>query len=605
MTSRLIPLSNDPSIDGLLSGVAWGGNTLIFSFPTSASVYDSDGNIANGITYGNETNSFQEANIDQKNTLSYALGLIETYTNLSFLAPNETTTFSGAIRFALTTSWSTAAGYYPEGFFASGDIWMNSGQINPTYQTPAPGNWGFATILHEVGHTMGLKHGHDQRAYGSSPLNPGPLPAGQNNWNYSLMTYSSYEGAATNPVQGNTGSDNPQTYMQDDIAALQHMYGANFDYMNGPTLYQWDTDGNVFVNGNQWLITGVNAKVFMTLWDGGGEDTIDLFNFQTDVTLDLRPGAFSTFNTAQRADLDKSVTSNIPALGNFALARLYQNDPRSLIENGYGGKGNDKITGNAAANILVGYTGNDTLEGGANNDLLDGMEGTDIAVFSGAFGNYRIVTNADGTVTVTDGRQNADGQDILKDIQLLQFSDRTVSLPLTTTPTTPTTPVPTSPILRGTAGADSFSGTDIDEQIFGYNGKDTLSGGLGNDSLFGGAGNDLLTGGGGRDGFIFDTRLAKTNVDRIVDFKAKEDRILIDDKFFKGVGKGSLSKPVKLSKDKFYVGSEAKDANDRIVYNKAKGFLSYDPDGNGDQAAIKFAVVKAKMSLSAADIWII
>ncbi|WP_114944192.1 hypothetical protein [Microvirga calopogonii] len=71
------------------------------------------------------------------------------------------------------------------------------------------------------------------------------------------------------------------------------------------------------------------------------------------------------------------------------------------------------------------------------------------------------------------------------------------------------------------------------------------------------------------------------------------------------MGKGSLSKPVKLSKDKFYVGTSAKDANDRIGYNKSTGVLSYDPDGSGHQAAIKFATVKAKMALSAADIWII
>lgn len=608
LSSRPIMRSGDQSIDGLLSGAAWGTNTLTYSFPATAGRYDSDGIAANGINYGSETLSFQEANDAQKGILVYALRLVQTYTNLQFTSLDQSSANEGSIRLALSNAPSTAHAYLPEGSYGSGDIWMNP-VGGPTYGTPLAGNWGFATILHEVGHTLGLKHGHESKPYESSSFAPGPLSTEEDNWNYSLMTYRSYEGAETNPVQGNTSSDNPMTYMQNDIAALQYMYGANFDYLNGNTLYQWDTSGNAFVDGTYWL-TGENAKVLMTLWDGGGVDTINLFNFQTNVTLDLRPGAFSTFNEAQRADLDISLTSNIPAKGNFAMSRLFQNDPRSLIENGFGGSGNDKVTGNAAANILIGNDGNDTLEGGANSDHLEGGNGTNTAAFSGAYGNYGIVTNADGTVTVKDWRQSGDGQDVLKDIQFLKFSDQTVSWPLSTpttpnTPTTPTTPTSASPIVRGTTGVDILIGTDIDEQIFGYAGKDALSGGTGSDTLFGGLGNDTLTGGMGRDFFAFDTRPSKTNVDRLTDFRIKEDRILIDDQFFKGVGKGSLSKPVKLSSSKFFLGTAAKDANDRIGYNKATGVLSYDPDGSGHLAPIKFAIVKAKMALSAADIWII
>ena len=47
----------------------------------------------------------------------------------------------------------------------------------------------------------------------------------------------------------------------------------------------------------------------------------------------------------------------------MANAYLYNNDPRSLIENALGGSGNDTLIGNQAANYLSGGPGNDVLAG--------------------------------------------------------------------------------------------------------------------------------------------------------------------------------------------------------------------------------------------------
>lgn len=53
-----------------------------------------------------------------------------------------------------------------------------------------------------------------------------------------------------------------------------------------------------------------------------------------------------------------------------------------VIENAFGGRGNDVIIGNDADNILKGNAGDDVLYGGAGQDQLWGGTGSDIFVFS-------------------------------------------------------------------------------------------------------------------------------------------------------------------------------------------------------------------------------
>ncbi|WP_230533305.1 hypothetical protein [Microvirga roseola] len=57
--------------------------------------------------------------------------------------------------------------------------------------------------------------------------------------------------------------------------------------------------------------------------------------------------------------------------------------------------------------------------------------------------------------------------------------------------------------------------------------------------------------------------------------------------------------------DMFVVGSKAKDAEDRIVYDKAKGVLSYDADGTGSKEQVKIATLSSKATLKYSDFFVI
>ena len=118
----------------------------------------------------------------------------------------------------------TAYAYEPFSDPRDGDLWLSP---SANYNNPVKGNYAFATLLHEIGHTMGLKHGHEVDQCGNGAVFP-VLPAQYDAMEYSIMTYRSYGGASTN-FYANESNGYAQSLMMADIAAIQNMYGANFN----------------------------------------------------------------------------------------------------------------------------------------------------------------------------------------------------------------------------------------------------------------------------------------------------------------------------------------------------------------------------------------
>jgi len=474
---------SNQDINGLLSGSAWGTHRITYSFPTSASNY--------GLGYGSgePQSGFHAFSAAQQAVVRYALSLISQYTLLTFTQITETNTSHAMIRFADSRVPPTSWTYYPSAAREGGDIWIG----NTASVAPTKGSYAFDSILHEIGHAVGLKHGQEDDG------THGVLPAGHDSTEWSVMTYHSYLGGPLY-YEISEGSGN-QTYMIDDIAALQYMYGANFATNAGNTTYSWSpTTGAMSINGVSQGASSAN-KIYAAIWDGGGTDTYDLSNYKTNLTVDLRPGNWSIFSTAQLADLDSSAPGHHLAHGNVANAYLYNNDPRSLIENAIGGTGNDTLIGNQAANGLNGGAGNDTLtgnqgndllEGGPGNDSLNGNDGTDTVSYGHATAAVMVSLALQGSAQNTLGA----GTDTLFNFENLTgsaFNDT----------------------LTGNTAANTLSGLDGNDVLVGAQGADTLFGNGGADVLYGGLNNDLLYGNLGSDSFVFDASFGQ---DTVVDF---------------------------------------------------------------------------------------
>ena len=413
-----VSASSSQDINGLLSGVKWATTSLTYSFPTSAADYSYSTN--------GEVSSFGALSAGGQAAVQAILDMYESVTNLSFTALTGAQSGQGDLRFADSDAPNTAWGYYPSLSSAGGDVWFHkSGTYGGYYDTPAKGDYGYFTYIHEIGHALGLKHGHETDTYGA-------LPSSHDGLEYSVMTYRSYPGAATGSGYTNEFDGFPQTLMQNDIAALQHMYGADFGHNGGNTVYSWSTiTGETFINGAGQGAPAAN-KIFMTVWDGGGTDTYDFSNYGVSITADLAPGGWITFANSQRADLGDGHTGR-----NIANALLYQGDTRSLIENAIGGSAADTITGNTAANVLEGRGGGDTLDGlggddtligGAGGDILRGSAGTDTASYTGSIFDYALRRPTGTTFTVADQRSGTpDGSDTLDSVEHLAFADYTAT----------------------------------------------------------------------------------------------------------------------------------------------------------------------------------
>ncbi|MCA1371216.1 M10 family metallopeptidase [Bradyrhizobium sp. BRP14] len=374
----VIPTGND-LIDGLLYGSAWTG-MITYAFPTSNSSYSYDGEKYDG---------FKSISPAQQNTALFALEQsygsaandgfsVEGFTNANIAAGSAS---SATVRFAQSDVPETAYAYIPGAYAQAGDVWFGTeyaGTVND-YRNPVAGNYAWHTLLHELGHALGLKHGHE--AEGAFDA----LPSQYDSIEYSIMTYRGYVGG-NGYYYEQYGA--PQTFMMADIAALQEMYGADFTTNSGNTVYKWTPgSGATLVNGAVAVSPGAN-RIFATVWDGGGNDTYDLTAYTTGLKVDLRPGQASTFSADQLAWLGGG-SNNGFAVGNIFNALLYHGDARSLIENVKGGSAGDSITGNQTANTLWGYGGNDVLNGDSGNDALYGSDGRD--KIRGGDGNDRIL----------------------------------------------------------------------------------------------------------------------------------------------------------------------------------------------------------------------
>ena len=252
-------------------------------------------------------------------------------------------------------------------------------------------------------------------------------------------------------------------------------------------------------------LTGPTA---LTIYDNGGNDTLDLRTDTNDQRVYLRP---------------EGISDVYGLTGNLSIAR------DTVIENFIAGSGNDLIAGNAAANYLNGRDGDDRLwgsggddilEGGAGADTLDGGEGSDTASYTDS--DAAITVNlADGTITGGHaegdtftsienlaGSAHADtltgdsGNNILEGgpgADLLDGAAGNDAAAYTHSNTAVTVNLASGTATGGHATGDSLNNI---ESLLGSRYNDTLIGDAGTNRLDGGPGHDRLTGRQGADTLI-------------------------------------------------------------------------------------------------------
>lgn len=359
-----------------------------------------------------------------------------------------------------------------------GDVWLN--QQLGLQANAELGSTGYQTYIHEFGHAIGLHHPNED------PDNDAGTAT--NNNQYTVMSYVPHPGQANAPEASASWPITPMLY---DIQAAQKLYGANTTTRTGDTTYAGA--GGTYELENGGRLENGRVAIF-TIYDAGGNDTIDASAQTGAVRIDLNPGKFSTIG---------------PVADNIAVAYAVKVEGTIInyIENATGGSNNDTLTGNGVANVLTGNGGSDTLLGGNGNDTLSGGAGAD--TLNGGRGNDTYLNPVGDTIQeAADG-----GSDTVQ-------SNATITL---TSPNVERLTLTGGADIDGTGNAQNnvITGNSGGNLLRGGNGNDSIKGGGGADILAGEAGNDTLEGGAGADVFRFAASNAGT--DRIIGFSTGED----------------------------------------------------------------------------------
>ena len=374
----------------------WGNETgdgvnLTFSFPGATAAW------ATVLTYSDSNEPETDAPLFEIEMEAARSALLawSSVANISFTEVTETATDVGQIRFAWTQASNGSASawaYFPDEYWASGsDVWLSLSAPNMVASRGVDSEWlagggAYQTLLHEIGHALGLVHPFDGLV---------TLPPQENTHQYTLMAYETHPNSLFRQVIDNGGGNYsiefatilPDTPMLFDILAIQYLYDANLGYHAEPDLYSF----------------GPATPFIRTLWDAGGTDTISVSDFTLGCRIDLRPGTFSSLTILSDPLPPGYFSDTVPTYdGTNNLAIAFD----CWIENAIGGSGHDIITGNILDNGITGGLGVDT------------------AIYAGATVGYLITrVGAGWTVTDTNLDDGNDGTDSLTGIEWLQFTD--------------------------------------------------------------------------------------------------------------------------------------------------------------------------------------
>lgn len=147
--------------------------------------------------------------------------------------------------------------------------------------------------------------------------------------------------------------------------------------------------------------------------------------------------------------------------------------------------------------------------------------------------------------------------------------------------------------LEAGSGNDFLDGGPGNDILIGSSGNEFMDASAGKDLLIGGTGNNFITGGVGRDSDVlfggpgtntFTIVEPEEGIDFYGDFNVQKDTIIANH-----IGFGGGLVPGLLPESQFTIGSTTTTNEQRFIYDKSTGAVSFDPDGTGPIPQVQFA----------------
>ncbi|WP_295550589.1 DUF4214 domain-containing protein [Limnohabitans sp. Rim8] len=289
--------------------------------------------------------------------------------------------------FSAKTQWARA--FFPAPSYsqtpytdAAGDVYLNINSKANTLPSYSPGSAGWFLLLHELGHSLGLKHPHDDGGTGRPTLSDIGFDSLDIDW-ATIMSYN--DEAFTNLVKWD-----PATPMVLDALALQYLYGPNMSTHAGPSMHVLQ-----------------DKDLYTTLWDASGTDTLLLNLANEGWTIHLP---------------DIQLSSSVNTLVGLAAPTddLTLSAPSSLTW----------LLGNMEN--VIGSAYDDVVHNNGLSNEIDGGGGVDQVVYEDDLSAFQIKRTPKG-VEVTD---SVGITDTLQQIERLVFDDMGLNLTVKATAST-------------------------------------------------------------------------------------------------------------------------------------------------------------------------
>ncbi len=430
-------------LDGVIDQIATGrsisasSGVITFSFADTPRLTGLDNNPNYGFTAGDGYSPFTEAQRAE------ARESIELWDDLIAAEFRETNGRGADIQFANSADPAQAYAYYPvpgRGFQYQSDVFVADPELNWTNAWLGFGGYGATTLVHELGHSLGLSHPGNYNYDPNLPLSyENYAEYAQDSEQYTIMSYWGM-GETSNQVFaggvvdfGTLYYNNPQTPLVHDILAIQSVYGADPTTRAGDTVYGYNSTA-----GNAVYDFTVNEFPYLSIYDAGGIDTIDMSGANASVYINLNEGSFSSGAeaipdaaevNANRAEIDAINPANVGPVSQATMSYYQQIVPQAyagiiesetgvsgirttshdnlsiaygtVIENAIGSTQRDLLVGNDVDNVLTGNAGDDVLIGNLGNDTLIGGAGSD-ELTGGAGDDLFVIDSTEGTDTILD-----------------------------------------------------------------------------------------------------------------------------------------------------------------------------------------------------------
>ncbi|MBC7986133.1 MAG: M10 family metallopeptidase C-terminal domain-containing protein [Sphingomonadaceae bacterium] len=327
---------------------------------------------------------------NEENTFLKAFGLWEAVADITFVEANTvaqadvllTRGNDGSAYFLGNTtngSGSTLGSYVGQTLISVDDSTFGF-ELTGSFVTA--GGYGLSTVIHEVGHMIGLGHG----GFYNGAVNPATQQySAFDERQWTIMSYIYWNQAGTakfgdeytvtgtnwGVTEDSINRQAPHTWMPVDILAAQWLYGeSTSNALNGGDTFGFNSNIGGIIS--DFFDFTVNDHPVITLFSLGTGNTLDASGFSEDAFIDLRPLGFSSLNGH---------------VNNVVIA------DGTVIETGIGGSGKDTIQGGDGKNKLLGKDGADQLLGGGGKDDLSGGAGKDKLEGEGGNDTFRLTSD--------------------------------------------------------------------------------------------------------------------------------------------------------------------------------------------------------------------